>query len=412
MPKVKVRFRGARPEVDVQLGLGIRPRVERARARLRPRRASEELLEVRELTRLLHSPAAPPAEPAAVGADRLRVAFLIPAFHPNSVHHQLVADLTRGLEKRGHEVAVWIDDEYGDPRRRHPRSARRFKGQFGPFAAEVRWGTRGWTGADVAIATSWRSLYRLRLLTGCRARLYLAQDDEVDLYATSYQREWAERALGLGMPVIAIGDWLAEMMRERHRAPASSFEAGVDRSAYRPIAKVRRRDDVVLFCGEDRGALPVLLAAMRELKLRRPQTELWSFRDNGALPIDVPIRHMGAVPLATLPELYSSATVGVRLSVTNLAPVALEMAACGLAPVELETPSAIASFGRDGPAELATLDPLAIAAATARLLDDGALRRRRLDQAAELVVQRTWDRAAQDVEHSLHAALRSPRAIR
>jgi hypothetical protein len=65
----------------------------------------------------------------------------------------------------------------------------------------------------------------------------------------------------------------------------------------------------------------------------------------------------------------------------------------------------VAAFGRDGPVELAALDPMAIADALERLLGDAGLRARRAQEGARLRAERTWDHAAEQVERGLHAAI-------
>lgn len=408
MPRVNVRFRGLRPEVDVQLGLGIRPRVERWQARFRPRKPSDELLEVREIARLRAIDDAPllspPPDPDSAA---LHVAMIVPDFYPESEHHTMLAHLTRGLERRGHTVSLWIDDVDGRSERRNPRAARRFRRAFGPFAAEVRWSTRGFDGADVAVATSWRGIYRLCSLAGIRARVYLAHDHEPDFYATSYQRQWAQDALTRDFHAITTGPWLADLMRDVYGHGASHFEPGIDRALFRPLSAVRRREDVLIFAGQESGALPVILAAIAEVKRRRPRTELWTFNERRDLPIDVPVLHLGVRPQAELAEIFSQATVGLNLSMTNVHPLAPRMAACGLPCVELETPATLAAFGRAGALELTAMDPVAIADAVIGLLDDPARREERLRQAAELVAARSWDAASDSFERGLRAALRS-----
>ena len=66
--------------------------------------------------------------------------------------------------------------------------------------------------------------------------------------------------------------------------------------------------------------------------------------------------------------LYSEATVGLCLSLTNFSLMPKEMLACGLPCVELAGISAESIFGADGPLELASLDPIALADAIERLL--------------------------------------------
>ena len=75
--------------------------------------------------------------------------------------------------------------------------------------------------------------------------------------------------------------------------------------------------------------------------------------------------------------MYSEATVGVCLSLTNYSLIPQEMLACGLPCVDLEGASASSVFGADGPVELVPFDADALAGALERLLDDPAERERR-----------------------------------
>ena len=62
--------------------------------------------------------------------------------------------------------------------------------------------------------------------------------------------------------------------------------------------------------------------------------------------------------------------MGLCLSLTNYSLIPQEMMACGLPCVDLAGRSPEAVFGRDGPVELAQPDPIALADALERLLDD------------------------------------------
>ena len=95
------------------------------------------------------------------------------------------------------------------------------------------------------------------------------------------------------------------------------------------------------------------------------------------------------------------------LSLTNPSLIPTEMLACGLPCVDLASDAMVRTFGADGPLELAPFDPLAIADAIERLLDDPELRATRARAGLELVAERTWPRAAEQVEAGLRAALRS-----
>ena len=84
--------------------------------------------------------------------------------------------------------------------------------------------------------------------------------------------------------------------------------------------------------------------------------------------------------------------------------------ACGLPCVEVAGASAESIFGREGPLELASLDPGSIADALERLLDDRALWERRSEAGLAYVAAHTWDRATDEVEAGLRRALRQREA--
>lgn len=390
----------------LRLGLGIRTRLRRLR---HGPPVDHDYIEAIEVTRLLRLPAAAPRPTAPADDARLDVAFVVPFFARGSGGHMTIANLVRGLEARGHRCSLWIDD----PGRRVPGGAAdgpaNLRAWFGPFAADVHYEFADWSGADVAVATGWQTVARVRTLEGVAARAYLVQDHEPEFFATSAQRSWAEDSYRHGMYPITAGRWLAEVMRERYDLPATAFDLGVDTAVYRP-RPVTRRDDVILLYGRastPRRALPIALVALRELCRRRPGVEVWSFGHPVAPAVDFPVRNVGVVDGDSLAELYSQATLGLVLSMTNYSLVAQEMLACELPCVELDAPSVAAAFGRGGAVELAPAEPHAMAMALERLLDDPALRAERAAAGRELVAQRTWDAAAAQVEEGLRAALAS-----
>ncbi len=107
-----------------------------------------------------------------------------------------------------------------------------------------------------------------------------------------------------------------------------------------------------------------------------------------------------------LAELYSEATVGLCLSLTNFSLMPKEMLACGLPCVELAGVSAESIFGTRGPIALARLNPSEIAGEIERLLDDRALWERRSAEGIEFVAGHTWEHATREVEAGLRHALR------
>ncbi len=170
----------------------------------------------------------------------------------------------------------------------------------------------------------------------------------------------------------------------------------------------RRKDTVIYYARHvtPRRAVPVGLMALAELHRRRPDLRIVLFGDEGKLESPFPYEHLGVLTPAQLATLYSEATVGLCLSLTNFSLMPKEMLACGLPCVELAGVSAESIFGSDGPLELAPLDPRAIADALERLLDDRERWERRSREGIEFVASHTWEHATDEVEAGLRHALR------
>ncbi len=346
--------------------------------------------------------------PSRAQADRLRLGLVIPSFRRGSGGHATIATLVRGLERRGHACSLWLEDHEG----RHATetettTARLFAEFFGPVAGPLHAGFKEWTGADVIVATGWQTVPSVLRLPGAAARAYLVQDHEPEFYGTSAEHEWATWSYGQGLHAIAASAWLAQVIHDRYGAPVSAFDLGVDHSIYRPLG-VPRRDDLILLYARAvtaRRAVPLGVLALAELHLRRPGLELALFGEARPIATPFPHRMLGVVDPARLAATYGEATVGVVLSMTNPSLVPTEMLACGLPVVDLASDSMISSFGRNGPLELAPFDPMGVADAVERLLDDPQLRATRSAHGIALAAERRWDRAAEQVETGLRAAL-------
>jgi glycosyltransferase involved in cell wall biosynthesis len=360
-------------------------------------------------------PVAPPAllEVARSGAvplvlrpagDALDIAVVVPGFRRGSGGHSTIANLLRGLEARGHACSVFVDDEEG----RHAADdvGALWRSFFGPLHGAVHLGFDAWSGADVAVATGWQTVHRVLRLGNTGARAYLVQDHEPEFYGTSAERLWAEETYRLGLHCVCASPWLADVVRSRYGACASSFDLGVDHEAYRPLGTQRRSDLVVAYgrAVTPRRAVPLVLLALEELHRRRPDVEIALFGESAPIETRFPHRHVGIASSSELAELYSEATAGVVLSLTNPSLVPTEMLACGLPCVDLASDAMLATFGADGPIALAPPDPVRLADTIEQVLADPS---DRADAGLALVAQRTWARAAEQLEAGLRAALSS-----
>jgi glycosyltransferase involved in cell wall biosynthesis len=345
--------------------------------------------------------------PELARQEHFSVAVLVPPFLRGSGGLTTILALVHTLADRGHSCSLWLED----PHRRAPeprrRVDRRLRDQFGQVPARVHSGFSAWAGADVVVATGWETAYRALLLPECGARAYLVQDYEPAFFPASAEARWAEQTYSQGLFHVTAGRWLAELLRDRFSARADWFELGVDRDIYRPLDVDRTDDTVIVYArrATPRRAVPLALLALAELHRRRTDLRLVLFGEENPMRTSFPYQHAGILPEPDLARLYAEATVGVSLSLTNYSRVSQEMMACGLPCVELDTPSVRAAFVGEDALTLSRFDPLALAEAIERLLDDPDIRARQSEAGRRLVADRTWDRAGEEFEHCLREAV-------
>ena len=347
--------------------------------------------------------------PGMADRERLRIAMLLPPFRRGSGGHSTLLQILARLEQRGHVCSVWVHDVMRMHQSDWPGVLRHnLRDFFAPIEAPVYKGFDAWQGADVVIATGWQTVYPALMRDACRARVYIVNDHEPEFYASSVERVLAERTYSQGLYCISASPWLRDVLVERYGAQGEAFQLGVQHGVYQPRPTARREDTVIYYArhGTPRRAVPTGLAALRELYERRPQTRIVLFGDQNPCEAAFPYEHLGVLDANELSWLYSQATVGLCLSMTNFSLMPKEMLACGLPCVELAGISAESIFGEDGPIELAALDPIAIADAIQRLLDDPELRRQRSQEGIAFVASHTWEHATDQVEAGLRHALR------
>jgi glycosyltransferase involved in cell wall biosynthesis/GT2 family glycosyltransferase len=353
------------------------------------------------------------AVPGMAERERLRLALVIPPYSRGSGGHNTLFQIFSRLERRGHACSVWLADYHNHMRDvRSARLRREIREYFAAFEGPVYKGFEQWQGADVAIATGWQTVHATLALDQCRARAYVVNDHEPEFYAASTEQVLAEDTYRHGLHCIAASPWLRDLLIERYGASADAFQLGVDDVIYRPLPVERATNTVIYYArhATPRRAVPIGLMALAELHRRRPDVRIVLFGTDKPLHAAFPYEHMGVLSPEQLARLYSEATVGLCLSLTNFSLMPKEMLACGLPCVELAGVSAESIFGADGALDLAPLNPPRIADALERLLCDRALWERRSREGREFVASHTWDHATDEVEAGLRHALREREA--
>jgi GT2 family glycosyltransferase/glycosyltransferase involved in cell wall biosynthesis len=354
-----------------------------------------------------------PPVPGMAGREQLRIAMVVPPWARGSGGHNTLFQLMSRLERRGHVCSVWLADLYGNQGHVWPAVLRgQINEWFAPFDGPAYYGFEHWHGADVVLATGWQTVHPALLLESCRARAYVVNDHESEFFPTSTESRIAEDTYRHGMHCIAASPWLRDVVAESYGASADAFQLGVEHGLYRPLDVPRRRDTVIYYArhSTDRRAVPVGLMALEELHRRRPDTRIVLFGSDEPPETSFPYENLGILTPAQLGTLYNEATVGLCLSLTNFSLMPKEMLACGLPCVELAGVSAESIFGADGPLQLAPLEPVALASAMERLLDDRDEWERRSAQGIDFVASHTWEVATDEVEAGIRHALREREA--
>jgi O-antigen biosynthesis protein len=345
----------------------------------------------------------------------LTVAWVVPPWQIGSGGHTTIFRLVRQLERRGHSCTIHLFDPDGVEHRPGGDLRREIREHFVEVEANVFSGLESFSGADVAIATEWRTAFPVRDLPNCREKVYLVQDDEPQFFATSSESIWAEESYRMGYRCIAYTPWMADILRERWNLEARYFECGTDTDVYRFAGEEGRDPErIVVYARQEteRRAVPLAVAGIATLFRRRPTVRVSLFGSNSQVRAPFPCEDLGVVPPREMASLCRQAGVGVVFSLTTHSLVAHEMMASGLPLVELNGDNVTSALGPSGElVELADPRPDAIADALERLLDDRERAAGMARRARAFVEERTWDRAGDQVEAALRDFLASPREL-
>lgn len=346
--------------------------------------------------------------------EKLHIAIVIPPFLRGSGGHDTIFRIFRHIEEMGHTCSVWLADPTLKMKGEWPAVIRkRIRDEFVELDAPVFKGFDDWFGADVVLATGWQTVAPVLQLPNCRARAYFVQDYEPSFSPTSAESLWAEASYRHDFFAICASPWLARIMSERYGASTSVFQLGVDEEMYYPREVERRRDTIAFYgrANTSRRAVPLGMLALAELCRRRPGTRVVIYGNRTPLESTFPYEYLGVASQEQLATLYSEATVGLCLSVTNYSRAPQEMMACGLPCVDLAGFSAESVFGADGPVTLSDFSPVALADHMEELMTNENRWSELSLEGIEFAAQHTWKRAAVEVEEGLRAALREREAL-
>jgi glycosyltransferase involved in cell wall biosynthesis len=334
----------------------------------------------------------------------LRITILCPHLRIAGGVRAIVGYADR-LARRGHDVELQV------PAKRAARAwwrnvRRRGPAFVGDLAARVRW-VAGWNAgrlrdADVLVATAWRSAPVVAAADArCGEKFYLIQHYE-SLYHGA--PETVDATYRLPLRKIVISTWLREVMRERFGADAEVLVTPVDRGLFHPVpASPRHGAPRVLMLHHDyewKGVADGMEAVAR-VRRRGAELVLVGF---GVKPPRRPLPYdefHADPPQTALASLYGGCDVYLCPSWDEgLGMPAMEAMACGAALVTYDN-GGCRDYARDGDTGLVARrrDVDDLADKLARLVTDGALRRRLADAGRDLVTRSfEWDAAVERLE--------------
>ncbi|MGK2877398.1 MAG: rhamnosyltransferase WsaF family glycosyltransferase [Solirubrobacterales bacterium] len=344
----------------------------------------------------------------------MHVAWVAPPFGIGGGGHTTIFRMVRALEQAGHRCSIWVHDPLGVDGSAAGTMRKRISDHYFRIDAPVHAGFADWQGADVAVATGWDTVYKVVRLERCGARAYFVQDHEPEFYANSSKALFAEQSYKFGLHCICASPWLADIVRERYGATATPFKLGVDVEEYSPLGWPRRTDTIAFYARTftERRAVELGLLALEEVQRQRPYTRIALYGTHAMVHVPFTYEHIGVVSPPRLQRLYSEATVGLSLSLTNYSLIPQEMMACGLPVVELAGRACEGVFGDDGRViSLAQPEPVDIAEHILALLDDPARAAAQSDAGLAFAREHTWDVATATVVEAitkLHQAAAPP----
>jgi len=346
---------------------------------------------------------------AYVESQPLRISWLLPDLTLKGIGG--LANIFRAifeLERCGHTQKIYVVGS----RKPAEQLTEFVREHYSPIAAEVSAFGGEVADSDALVATGWSTAYFARNLGNTARKFYLVQDLEHLFYPEGSLREFAKRTYTWGFYGITLGRWIADVLSKEFGMECSAFGFAHDPDIYRPNSPTTRgpaEKQRVLFYARpstDRRGFELGVLALSLVAAKKPETEfvLVGFAP-AAAHLPFPAVLAGVLSPAELGALYSSCTVALVLSHTNLSLIPLELMASGCAVVSNSGPN-VEWMLNDENVQLADTTPQALAAGILTLLDDEPLRRRKVAAGLARAQCADWTSEVKIIESAFYRGLR------
>ena len=201
----------------------------------------------------------------------------------------------------------------------------------------TQWWQPGST-CNIAIATVGHSPEFVAKEVNADFKYYLVQDYEAEFNPMSDGYVNVENSYAYGLIPLCIGSWLPHFLNEKYDLESFYSGLGADTSIYFPKDDAEREKMIAFLYQPEkcRRLSQYCLQALKEVQKADPSIRVVSYGSDAAPPLEGNCEHLGLVKdLERLSNLYSSATVGLCISLTNPSRIPFEMMACGCVPVDV-----------------------------------------------------------------------------
>lgn len=257
--------------------------------------------------------------------------------------HTTLLRMVAAAEAAGHRCVLYLYDRFDGELAEREAIVRR---GWPELAADVADATRGITGVDVVVASSWQTAHALATYTrGPQRRMYFIQDYEPYFYARGTEYSLAEDTYKFGYHNIALGHMVAHCLKTEIDVTADTIaEFGCDTDVY-SRSNDGPRNGVVFYSkpGVPRRGYALAELALEEFSRRHPEQEIHLYGDR-APALKFAATHHSRLAPHELAALYNRSITGLGMSFTNISLVVEEMLACGLIPVVNDSPMARADM--------------------------------------------------------------------
>lgn len=201
--------------------------------------------------------------------------------------------------------------------------------------------------SDIWIATLWETAYLIKNLPGYK--MYFVQDYEPYFYPYGDRSQLAKRSYQLGLHMVSLGSWCAEMVRQQCEldSPLDQINFPVDVNHYQyhhrnfqeyPGKKELNLAVYTKFNSPRRAPINIQLLLYNTEKLLAQKNIKLNISYFGTIKTEKFIngKNLGKLNKEQLRELYYNADFGIAPSMTNFSLVPFEMMSCGLPFLDFE----------------------------------------------------------------------------